>query len=148
MFETISLIIKYIFVLIVYLFIFGIMRMIYLDIKSVGMKRVNVVGKYPYLKLLNQREYLNFKVEEAYTLDRDLSIGRGGDNNITLGDPFLSKKHARLTTKEGNIYLEDLSSRNGTFLNGRRLEKDESITLTDGDKIKMGNVEFLFMKAN
>ena len=147
MFETISLIVKYIFVLIVYLFIFGIMRMIYLDIKSMSLKKVIVSGKYPYLKLLNQREHLNFKIEEAYALDRDLSIGRGGDNDIVLVDPFLSKKHALFAVRDGKVLLEDLDSRNGTFLNGGRVEKNEGISLTDGDKIKMGNVEFLFIKG-
>jgi pSer/pThr/pTyr-binding forkhead associated (FHA) protein len=147
MFEKISLIVKYIFVLIVYLFIFGIMRLIYLDIKSMSIGRNKAIGKHPYLKLLNQREQLNFKIEEAYTLDKSLTIGRAGDNGIMLNDPFLSKKHARLEVKKGKVTLEDLKSRNGTFLNGDRIESNEVISLEDGDKIKMGNIEFLYMKA-
>ena len=146
MFETISLIVKYLFVLIVYLFIFGIMRLIYLDIKSMRIGKAKVSGKYPYLKLLNQREQLNFKIEEAYTLDKSLSIGRGSDNNIPLSDPFLSKKHVLFTLKEGQVFLEDLNSRNGTFINGNQVKKNEGICLTDGDKIKMGNIEFLYIR--
>lgn len=146
MFETISLVVKYIFVLIMYLFIFGIMRMVYLDIKSMSNRKAKVNGRYPYLKLLNQREQLNFKIEEAYTLDRSLSIGRAGDSDIVLDDPFLSKRHALFTVKEDQVFLEDMNSRNGTFLNGSRVVKNEGIILADGDKIKMGNIEFLFMK--
>lgn len=147
MFKTISLIVKYIFVLIVYLFIFGIMRLIYLDIKSVSIRRYGTGRKYPYLKLLNQREYLDFKIEEAYTLDSDMTLGRGSDNDIILEDPFLSKKHARFILRDGKIYIEDLNSRNGTHINGKPIEKDIEVLLSDGDKLKMGNVEFLFICA-
>jgi hypothetical protein len=147
MFETVSYIIKYIFVLIIYLFIFGIMRLVYLDIKSMRSRNGAVKENKPYLKLLNQRELLNFKVEEVYTLDKNLSLGRTSDNDIALDDPFLSKKHAMFTVRESKIYLEDLNSRNGTFLNGNRLNMGVDAQLTDGDKISMGNVEFLFIKA-
>jgi pSer/pThr/pTyr-binding forkhead associated (FHA) protein len=147
MFETISYVIKYIFVLIIYLFIFGIMRLIYLDIKSMRSRNSSVKENKPYLKLLNQRERLNFRIEEVYTLDRNLSLGRTSDNDIALDDPFLSKKHAMFTVRESKVYLEDLNSRNGTFLNGSRLNKGADALLADGDKISMGNVEFLFIKA-
>ena len=147
MFDTISYIFKYIFVLIIYLFIFGIMRMIYLDIKSMRGRNMMADGSHPYLKLLNQRERLNFKVEESYTLDKNLSIGRTPDNDIVLADPFLSKKHARLSVREGKVFLEDLKSKNGTFLNGNRMEKGKEKPLKDGDKIRTGYIEFLFIKA-
>lgn len=147
MFDQISLIVKYFFVLIVYLFIFGIMRLIYLDIKSMSRKKTHSKGKHSYLKLLNRRENLSFKIDEAYTLDRSLSIGREDRNGIVLGDPFLSKRHAQFTVKDGKVFLEDLKSRNGTFVNGNRLKNEEVIALSDGDKIKMGNIEFLFIKV-
>ena len=147
MFDTISYIFKYIFILIMYLFIFGVMRLIYLDIKSMRGRNTGGDGSHPYLKLLNRREHLNFKVEESYTLDKDLSIGRVADNNITIADPFLSKRHAKLSVRKGNVYLEDQNSKNGTFLNGKRLERGIEAPLQDGDKIRLGNIEFLFIKA-
>jgi hypothetical protein len=146
MFETISYIVKYIFVLIIYLFIFGIMRMIYLDIRSMN-SRGRKEGNHPYLKLLNKRESLDFKIEEAYTLDKSLSIGRSPDNDIVLGDPFLSKRHAAFEARDGRIFLADQNSRNGTYLNGNRLEKGAGTVLADGDKIRVGDIEFLFMDA-
>jgi hypothetical protein len=144
MFETVSLVVKYIFVLIVYLFIFAIIRMIYLDIKSMSVSRANVGEQYPYLKLLNRRESLKFKVEEAYSLDRSISIGREASNNVVIADPFLSKRHAFFLVKDGQVFIEDLNSRNGTFLNGEKINQSEKIELSDGDKIRMGNLEFLF----
>lgn len=147
MFETVSYIIKFIFVLIIYLFIFGIMRLIYFDIQSMRSKNSKAEGNHPYLKLLNQRERLDFKIEEAYSLDKNLSIGRTQENDIAFGDPFLSKKHARFAVREGQVFLEDLDSSNGTFVNGKRLNGGVEALLADGDKIRMGNVEFLFIKA-
>ncbi len=147
MFETVSYIIKFIFVLIIYLFIFGIMRLIYLDIQSMRSKNSKAEGNHPYLKLLNQRERLDFKIEEAYSLDKNLSIGRTQENDIAFGDSFLSKKHARFSVREDQVFLEDLGSSNGTFVNGNRLKVGVEALLADGDKIRMGNVEFLFIKA-
>ncbi len=147
MFETVSYIIKFIFVLIIYLFIFGIMRLIYLDIQSMRSKNSKAEGNHPYLKLLNQRERLDFKIEEAYSLDKNLSIGRTQENDIAFGDSFLSKKHARFSAREDQVFLEDLGSSNGTFVNGNRLKVGVEALLADGDKIRMGNVEFLFIKA-
>ena len=129
----------------IYLFIFGIMRLIYLDINSEKLRSRRTKGNYPYLKLLNQREHLNFKVEESYIVDKNLSIGRTSDNDIVLSNPFLSKKHARLIVREGQVYLEDLGSKNGTFLNENRLNKYDNALLRNGDKIRLGNVEFLFI---
>ncbi len=147
MFETVSYIIKFIFVLIIYLFIFGIMRLIYLDIQSMRSKNSKAEGNHPYLKLLNQRERLDFRIEEAYSLDKNLSIGRTQENDIAFGDSFLSKKHARFSVREDQVFLEDLGSSNGTFVNGNRLKVGVEALLADGDKIRMGNVEFLFIKA-
>ena len=65
-------------------------------------------------------------------------VGRAGDADLTVGDPEVSRKHARLDVVRGVVYLADLGSSNGTFLNGKALE-DESIELRPGDDIDVGN---------
>ena len=65
-------------------------------------------------------------------------VGRGGDADVTLGDPEVSRKHARLDVVRGVVYLADMGSSNGTFLNGKALD-DESIELRPGDDIDVGN---------
>ena len=66
----------------------------------------------------------------------DITIGRSEKSAFVLGDDFASAQHARLINREGAWYLEDLDSRNGTFLNGQRVEQPER--LTPGMEIRIG----------
>lgn len=67
-----------------------------------------------------------------------LVIGRSAEAGLTLGDPEASRRHARVELVRGVVYLADLGSSNGTFLNGKALG-DESIELRPGDDIDVGN---------
>jgi pSer/pThr/pTyr-binding forkhead associated (FHA) protein len=59
---------------------------------------------------------------------------------VHLDDPTVSSLHARLTVQGGRVVVEDLGSRNGSLLNGRRLKAPTS--LSPGDRIGIGpNVE-------
>lgn len=144
MFELISSILKYIFTVIIYLFIFGVIRLIYLDIKSMNARKATVDEGYPYLKLINQRESLDFKVEETYILKNRVTLGRSNDNDVVIKDPFISGRHAVFDIINGRYTIKDLGSTNGTFLNGKRLG-DEETYLKDGDKIMLGQLYFLFV---
>ncbi len=71
------------------------------------------------------------------------TIGRNEDNNLTLGDRWISRNHAMLQLMEnGEFYLIDLGSRNGSFVNGRRVSVP--VTLHDGDRITFGQTELNF----
>lgn len=140
MFNVLSLLFKYIFIIIIYMFIFSIIRLIYLDIK--GMDFVGS-GDYAYLKLINRKDSLPFKINEHYSIDEGLSLGRRGDNDIVIKDPYVSKNHFQIVEDEESYFLEDLSSANGTYLNGELIE--DAIGLRNGDIIKVGNIEFLFV---
>ncbi|MCX7711292.1 MAG: FHA domain-containing protein [Clostridia bacterium] len=144
MFEILSSLLKYIFITIIYIFLFSIIRLIYLDIRSVNKKASDLAEKAPYLKLINRRDELYFKVEESYILSRDKSLGRAAKANISIEDPFLSGEHARFIHRDGSILLKDLGSKNGTLINGVRLT-DEEVPLNNGDKIEMGQLAFLFV---
>ena len=65
-------------------------------------------------------------------------LGRAGDAQLTLADPEVSRRHAELQVDEGVLYLRDLASANGTFLNGKRLGS-EGIELRPGDYVDVGN---------
>ncbi len=140
MFEIVSSLLKYIFITVIYLFIYAIIRMIYLDIRPTGPAGKNGL---PYLKLVNRRDDLDFKVEESYMLTDRLTIGRAQGNGITVADPFLSGKHAAFIYKDGACTVEDLSSTNGTLVNGGKLEAP--IGLKDGDRIHIGQLDFLYV---
>lgn len=122
------------------MFIFSIIRLIYLDIK--GMDFTGSADK-AYLKLINRKDSLPFKINEHYSIDQRLALGRRGDNDIVIKDPYVSKNHFQIAEDEGGYYLEDLDSANGTYLNGELLE--DIVELKNGDIIKVGNIEFLFV---
>jgi hypothetical protein len=65
-------------------------------------------------------------------------IGRSRDADIALADPEVSRRHARFELVHGVVYLSDLGSSNGTFLNGKPVEH-EGIEVRPGDDIDVGN---------
>jgi pSer/pThr/pTyr-binding forkhead associated (FHA) protein len=70
-----------------------------------------------------------------------LELGRDKGAEIVLHDPEVSRRHARFESHEGFVYLEDLKSSNGTFLNGRRIT--EAIEIRQGDEIDVGTTRIL-----
>jgi len=68
-----------------------------------------------------------------------MSIGRAPDNDLRLTDTTVSSHHAKIFTYLDASYIEDLGSTNGTFLNGKRIQKH---TLHSGDIIKLGKHVF------
>jgi len=66
-------------------------------------------------------------------------VGRDGD--VLLPDPRVSRKHAQITSDNGTLLLEDLSSTNGSFLNGTRLQKGEKKNISQGDTVSFGGLE-------
>lgn len=144
MYEIISSLIKYLFITIIYLFLFGIIRLIYLDIRYMNIRAGVNMGKYPYLKLINRRDSLNFKVEESYILNSSKTFGRGNKNSIEIQDPFMSDEHASLDFEENGYFLKDIGSTNGTFVNNNKILYS-SVKLKNGDKIQFGQLNFLFV---
>lgn len=67
-----------------------------------------------------------------------------GRVNLVLRDHSISRIHARLIEEDGNVYLEDLHSTNGTYLNDFPLTPHERIKLKRGDLIQLGRVELDF----
>ncbi|HEX3457196.1 MAG TPA: FHA domain-containing protein [Candidatus Baltobacteraceae bacterium] len=70
-----------------------------------------------------------------------LEIGRSRGSGIALHDSEVSRRHARLAAHDGTLFVEDLESKNGTFLNGRRVT--ESIEVREGDAIDVGTTRLI-----
>ena len=77
----------------------------------------------------------------TFPVDADeMTVGRAPACAVLLDDPTVSSIHARLTRRGEQVVLEDLGSRNGTLLNGRRLKAPTA--LSPGDRVGIGpNVE-------
>jgi len=78
-----------------------------------------------------------------YLIKGSCSLGRAGANTIVLESPKASRRHALIQLQNiGELWLIDFGSRNGTFLNRRRIHRP--IRLSDGDQITIGDQVFKF----
>lgn len=65
-----------------------------------------------------------------------------GESDVILDSPTVSRRHARLECRDGVCYIRDLNSRNGTFLNGRRLNPREHCQVRQGDTVAFAEIEY------
>ena len=74
----------------------------------------------------------------TYTLSNALTIGRVDDNDIIIDDDtFISSHHARIEVRPEGVWVVDLKSTNGSFVNGQRLTGERSVR--KGDRIQVGS---------
>ena len=67
-------------------------------------------------------------------------MGRAPRADFVVDAALVSRVHCRFTLNDTGLELEDLGSTNGTFVNGRKVQK---VLLNDGDKLTVGRVEFV-----
>lgn len=91
--------------------------------------------------------YVYQKKGEDYSIplkkDR-ISIGRSADNDINILDPFCSGKHAYIYPSEEGWAVRDNASKNGTFLNGKKIKAE--VELKKGDEVLVGSTRIVFDK--
>ena len=76
------------------------------------------------------------KADKAqYIFDIPFKIGRGEDCPVTFDEEIVSRVHAEVKLENGQWWLEDLNSTNGTFLNGQRINRAQ---LVSGSEIEFG----------
>ena len=67
--------------------------------------------------------------------DKQILIGRSSDLDMVLVEDMVSRKHARIATQGEQIWIEDLGSTNGTFVNGEKIKRAR---LKEGDRVLIG----------
>jgi len=81
---------------------------------------------------------------ESFVLDQErMSIGRTPDAPIFLDDVTVSRNHALLVRRRDGLFIDDLGSLNGTYVNRRRIESHQ---LADGDEIQIGKFKLGFLE--
>ncbi len=66
--------------------------------------------------------------------------------DLVVSEPAVSRKHARFIENNGNLYIEDVSEHNGTYLNGVKLPSLGKARLHEGDRINLGRAEIIVEK--
>ncbi len=80
----------------------------------------------------------NYRIEEG----QEITFGRAFDNTVHIDDVSVSRHHAVIKWKKGLMYITDLKSTNGTFVNSERVEDNFFYELNYMDEVKIGNVTF------
>lgn len=68
------------------------------------------------------QHYFNGQIQKEYVISDKTTIGRNDTNDVTIDNLGISSYHAKIFSESGAFFLEDLSSTNGTFVDGHRVE--------------------------
>jgi pSer/pThr/pTyr-binding forkhead associated (FHA) protein len=81
---------------------------------------------------------------ESFTVEGDrIGIGRSPDAEVFLDDVTVSRNHALMVRRKDGLYIDDLGSLNGTYVNRRRIESHK---LDDGDEIQIGKYKLSYLE--
>lgn len=80
------------------------------------------------------------KFETFLLTDANISVGRSSGNSITLDTDTISRYHFSLTRDGTQVFIADLDSANGTFVDGARLPENERVTLRGGEEVQIGHL--------
>jgi len=152
--EGVLLLLKACFLVLLYLFIWRIVRTASRDLRLpqesfvLGPQQAAAVGLGQQPKLAMGRLIVlkSSALEENTEFELDstgISIGRGAPNEVRLdGDEFASAQHARVEPRRDGVWIEDVGSTNGTFVNGVRLSRPRKLAL--GDLVRVGETDLRF----
>jgi hypothetical protein len=151
--EEALLVLKIAFLVLLYLFIWRIVRSAARDVRMPQESFILAPGSVPGLSQEDQRLATGRLVvvrspalEEGDELELDsapLSLGRGSGNDVNLArDEYASSTHARVEPRRDGVWLEDVGSTNGTYLNGNRLTRAKK--LAPGDLVRVGETELRY----
>ena len=151
--QTVLLVLKICFLVLLYLFIWRIVRTASRDLRlpqesfilapsaaaGVHASRPGpVTGRLVVVKSADLQDGEGFELNSA-----QLTIGRGNQNDIPIAtDEYASARHARFEPRQDGVWVQDLGSTNGTFLNGTRLDRPRR--LSRGDIVRIGETDLRY----
>jgi pSer/pThr/pTyr-binding forkhead associated (FHA) protein len=151
--ETTLLALKFAFLVLLYLFIWRIVRSAARDLRLpqesmiLSPQQAAQLLPQPVAKELGRIVVVSSPVLEqgaVYAIDQSsLSIGRGRANDVTIdGDDYASSRHARFEPRRDGVYVADAGSTNGTYVSGIRLARERR--LAPGDVVRVGETDLRF----
>jgi pSer/pThr/pTyr-binding forkhead associated (FHA) protein len=143
--EPLLTILKFCFLAILYLFFLRVLRAVWAEVRNPAAAlapapaprpaRASLGGNKPpgKLKVVEPAE----RRGNVYDLTDELTVGRAGGCGVALkDDTYVSQLHARVFRRDGQFYVEDLGSTNGTYVNRRKVTAP--IAIRRGDRLQVG----------
>lgn len=141
------------FLVLLYLFIWSVVRSVTRDLRSAPQESIVLSAKEANELRARYEPVVSTPVARVLVLDSpalqpgttvELTVptrlGRGGENAIRLdGDDFASTRHAMLEPRPDGLWVEDIGSTNGTFVNGARVTTAR--LLAPGDVVRIGQTD-------
>ena len=87
---------------------------------------------------------LGYEPGTAFEIQDSATLGRSPTADVRIDDAFASSAHARIFPRGQFMYIEDMGSTNGTYLNGRQLRKPEQLRVAD--TIRIGDTEYRYQE--
>ena len=87
---------------------------------------------------------LGYEPGTVFEIGDSATLGRSPTAEVRVDDPYASSAHARIFPRGQFMYVEDMGSTNGTYLNGRRLRKPEQLRVSD--TIRIGDTEYRYQE--
>jgi pSer/pThr/pTyr-binding forkhead associated (FHA) protein len=137
-FEWFVLLLRVVFIFLLYFFIFQVMRVISRELRSAAesSRPERVLGTL----LVEESRNSQLRPGDAYVLEPVTVVGRGRAATVRIDSAFVSNEHAQISWNDGRWWATDLHSKNGTRVNSRPIE--EPVRLNIGDRIEIGEVVF------
>ena len=149
-YDPISVALKFGFIAVLYLFVLVIARSAFKDLRRTVAPAPDATGFHaapayaeaprgPDGWLVVERGG-GLERDQRFDLIGDISISRSKEADMRIEDRYASSIHARVFSREGRFYVEDMNSTNGTLLNGATLQGEAE--LIDGDTVQIGDTTF------
>ena len=144
--EELLQVLKLCLMALLYLFFFRVLRAVWVEVRApAGASGANATrDRRPKTKRARPIAAPQLHVVEptelagtAYALGDELTVGRAAGCQITLDDTYASQLHARVFNRGGELYVEDLGSTNGTYLNRRKVAGP--MAMKRGDRVQIGS---------
>ena len=153
--QTALLVLKICFLVLLYLFIWRIVRSASKDVRMpqesfiMGPAQAAAHGLGRQAQTIESGTLVTVRssaIERGTRFDlnaKPITVGRAASNDIRLpNDEFASSTHARIEPRRDGVWVEDIGSTNGTFVNGTRLGRAQR--LTSGDVIRVGETDLRY----
>lgn len=134
-----------VFIILLYVIIYYALKIMYKDVKTGGKARNNSSGIRYGIEVIQTGVNSTLEQGSVVPIRGIITLGRKPENTIVLTEPFVSGNHAKIYAKNNNLYVEDLNSTNGLYVNNERIQ--EKYKLVADDEVKIGSAIFKVLKS-